>query len=121
MAKTVLILLDDLFFQVNIADAAKRADVAVRFISDAGAFVAQAQQESPAALILDLNYRRSDSLETIRALRGVAALQSVPVIAYVSHVQTELRAAAIEAGCARVLARSAFVQNLPALLTEISA
>jgi hypothetical protein len=42
------------------------------------------------------------------------------VIGFVSHVQNNLIAAARDAGCGLVLARSAFVSQLPSLLQRFS-
>jgi hypothetical protein len=44
----------------------------------------------------------------------------VQVMGFLSHVQTDLAAAAHEAGCDFVLARSAFAQQLPQLLVKLA-
>ena len=76
-------------------------------------FVSQPEGLAPAAeagdvVIVDLS--RAGVLE---ALRGIAAGR---IIGFGSHVERELLAAAREAGCTEVLARSAFFSRLPALL-----
>jgi len=42
----------------------------------------------------------------------------VPVIGYLSHVQTELAEQAKAAGCREVMPRSKFTMNLAAILTS---
>ena len=65
-------------------------------------------------VIVDLN-ASGDPLEAIRRMKARAAPPRV--IAYVSHVQADLAAAAREAGADEVMPRSAFSMNLPAILT----
>ena len=61
-------------------------------------------------MLIDLNLSRGDSLAMIRTLR--TAHPGTPVIGYCSHVQRDLQQQALEAGCTKVLPRSAFVQQL---------
>jgi CheY-like chemotaxis protein len=120
MGNEVLVLLDDLLFQVKIADAAKRAGVRVLFVKDPELFLQMAQTNPPQGLILDLNLSGADTIGVVQRVKASGRLQGVPLIAYLSHVQTELRAAAMEAGCERVMARSAFVQTLAAIMSDFA-
>ena len=113
--KTVVALLNDLMFQVRIQEAAKRAGLPVRFVKSQAEALALAR-ERPALLVLDLNYAAGEPLDLIVKLKAADETRAVPLIGYISHVQTELRREAIERGCDRVLARSAFVGSLPELL-----
>lgn len=109
----MLAIVDDLFFQAKIQGAAASLGVEVR-IADT---LARAQDtgSDPALVIVDLNLTNTDPLQVIRALRGQRP--TVPIIGYGSHVQAELLAQAKAAGCTTVLPRSAFVQQLPRLLS----
>lgn len=104
----VLAIVDDLLFRGKIEAAA--AGCPVRFAGGAEPLPAA---EPPWTLILvDLNLTSADVLAVIRR-----AAQAAPaVIGYCSHVQQALQAQALQAGCTRVLPRSAFVQQLPELL-----
>jgi hypothetical protein len=53
--------------------------------------------------------------KAVRALRAAEG-DSVPVIVFLSHVHVQRAEAARAAGCTRVLARGAFVRDLPRLL-----
>jgi hypothetical protein len=55
-------------------------------------------------------------LKLIAKLKGHSELGRVSLLAYVSHVDGELKQKAHELGCHMVLARSAFSQNLPMIL-----
>jgi len=108
----VVALMDDLFFQMKLAETAKHLGVEVKVATNGDAL--QTLLEPPPGLVVvDLN-ARSNPIAAIRQLR-----QSHPelrVVAFLSHVQRELAAQAQAAGCSEVLPRSAFTQNLAAIL-----
>lgn len=111
----VVALVDDLFFQAKMAETARQVGVDLKTVQTGEALVAAAQQGPAALLIVDLNARGGavDALEQLRA-----AGNQRPVIAFLSHVQTELAERARGAGCQQVLPRSKFAQNLAAILAQ---
>jgi DNA-binding NarL/FixJ family response regulator len=109
----VVALMDDLFFQMKVAETAKHLGVEFKVAANADALLS-ALETSPKLVIVDLN-ARSNPIEAIEKLRG--AKNEVRVVAFLSHVQTELAARAQVAGCNEVLPRSAFTQNLAAILS----
>jgi DNA-binding NarL/FixJ family response regulator len=109
----VVALIDDLFFQMKLAETAKQLGVAVKVATNADALLEEAKA-APAVMIVDLN-ARSQPIEAVARLR--AAGNSARVIAFLSHVQTELAARAKAAGCDEVMPRSAFTTNLAAILS----
>jgi CheY-like chemotaxis protein len=115
----VIALLDDLMFMVKIQEALKRADLPGVFVKTQEEALVKAR-EGAALIILDLNYAKAEPLAVIAELKSDEKTKGIPLLAYVSHVQTELRQAAVIAGCDTVLARSAFVQNLGPLLEAVS-
>lgn len=115
MNRNILAVLSDLMFTVKIQEAAKRAGFEPVFVRSQQDAIAHAKQK-PAVIILDLNDAAVRPLDLIAELKGDPETRSIPLVGFVSHVQTELRQAAQEQGCDVVLARSAFSQNLPSLL-----
>ena len=115
-SKKVLAVVEDLFFTVKINESAKRAGVPVAFVKSQRDALDQAQAAS--LIILDLNFASIDPLDLIRKLKADPTLNKIQLLAYVSHVQGDLKQSAQEAGCDMVLARSAFSQNLLQLLTR---
>jgi PleD family two-component response regulator len=113
--KKILAVLSDLMFTVKIQDAAKRANVDVTFVTSRENALKQARLE-PSVIILDLNGTSVDALELISTLKGDAETSALPLVGYVSHVQVDVKQAALDKGCDLVVARSAFSQNLPAIL-----
>jgi len=111
----LLAVVDDILFLSKIQETAKHLGVAVEAVGIAD-LPKRAIEDVPSALILDLNHRSGKALEVLRGLKSEAKTKDVPVIGFVSHVQSELIAAARAAGCDQVLARSAFASQLPSLL-----
>ncbi|MFZ0637206.1 MAG: response regulator [Candidatus Acidiferrales bacterium] len=109
----VLALVDDLFFQAKIVETARHAGIVLKTCGTGDALLAEIAREQPKLIIVDLN-ARSGPLETIQKL-GASGNQT-PVIAYLSHVQTELAERAREAGCRGVMPRSKFSANLATIL-----
>jgi CheY-like chemotaxis protein len=113
----ILCVVDDLMFSVKISSAAKAANVPVMFERAPGAVLGRVRDERPSLVIFDLNSSRLAPIETIAAIKSDAELRGTRTMGYVSHVQTGVIAAAREAGCDEVLARSAFSEKLGAILT----
>jgi len=116
MPGTVLAAVDDLFFAAKIDAAARAAGVPVAFARNQAELLDKARSERPALIVVDLNSGACRPVESIRALKSDPATQAIRVIAFLSHVQTELKEAAVAAGADTVLPRSAFSANLAALL-----
>ena len=112
----ILCVVDDLMFSVKISSAAKAANVPVMFERAPGAVLGRVRHERPSLVIFDLNSSRLAPIETIAAIKNDEELRATRTIGYVSHVQAGLIAAAREAGCDEVLARSAFSEKLGAIL-----
>ncbi len=110
----ILAIVDDLLFRSKFETMAARLGTPLAIAADAGAALRPGSRWS--RVLIDLNLSRGDALAMIRNLR--AAHPGVPVIGYYSHVQHELQQQALEAGCTTVLPRSAFVQQLPELLSD---
>jgi CheY-like chemotaxis protein len=108
-------LMDDLFFQMKVAETAKHLGVEFK-IATTGEALLSLLDPPTKLVIIDLN-ARSSPLATIERVR--ATQKELPVVAFLSHVQTELAAAARAAGCTDVLPRSVFTQNLAAILGTV--
>jgi CheY-like chemotaxis protein len=115
----ILAVVDDLLFLSKIQQTAQHLGVAVK--SARPSDLPKPDSEAlPNAVILDLNHRSGQALEVLRALKSDLKTKDITVIGFVSHVQAGLIAAARDAGCDLILARSAFVDQLPSLLQRFS-
>jgi CheY-like chemotaxis protein len=96
-----------------VAETAKHLGVELKVATNNDAFLALLES-APKLIIIDLN-ARSQPLQALEHLR--ARENGVRVVAFLSHVQTELAAQARAAGCDDVLARSSFTQNIASILS----
>jgi DNA-binding NarL/FixJ family response regulator len=108
----VVALMDDLFFQMKVAETAKRLGVDFQVAAN-GEVLATMLDPPTKLVVVDLN-AKSNPVATIAHLR--ATQKELPVVAFLSHVQTELAAQAKAAGSSEVMPRSAFTQNLARIL-----
>ncbi|PYT96406.1 MAG: response regulator [Acidobacteria bacterium] len=108
----VIALMDDLFFQMKLAETAKQLGVEVKVATNGDALMGL-MESAPKLVIVDLN-ARSQPLQAIEKVRQKS--KDIRVVGFLSHVQTQLAAQAQAAGCNEVLPRSSFTQNLAAIL-----
>ena len=71
--------------------------------------------EGPALIVFDLNNANAKPLTLIPKLK-TKLKKTASIIGFLSHLQGDLKAKAVEAGCDTVMPRAAFSQNLPNLL-----
>jgi PleD family two-component response regulator len=110
-SRRVLAVVNDLFFSVKISEAAKRNGLALEFVKDSGEVIEKAKSR-PSLIVFDLNFEAVDPLKLIVELKSSAETKGVSLLGYLSHLQSELKVQAQDAGCDMVLARSAFSQNM---------
>lgn len=110
----VLAYVDDIMFLSRIREAAP--GVSVRAARDAAGVRRALEAGAPSLVLADLDSPRLAAAATLRALREEPGFGGAPLVGFVSHVDAERAREAHEAGFTRVLARSAFVRELPGLL-----
>jgi CheY-like chemotaxis protein len=112
----VLALTADLMFAARVRSTAEAVGTPILLAKNAAEVLQLARAHSPREIIIDLDARNTDVIKLIAELKQEPAISRIPILAYVSHVREDLIAAARDAGAERVLARGAFVKQLPALL-----
>src|SRR5882762_9323723 len=105
----VVAYMDDLFFQMKLAETAKHLGLEVKVASNADSLM----EPLPELVIVDLN-ARSAPLAAVQHLR--ASQPNLRIIGFLSHVQTGLAEQAKSAGFDEVMPRSKFSMNLPEIL-----
>ncbi len=118
MNQAVLVAVDDLFFANKISETARQLGIQLLFARSQDEVIARALSEKPGLVIFDLNSSRCSPIETIGQLKEDADLRHIPIIGFLSHVQTDLKIKATMAGCDRVMPRSVFAIHLPKILGE---
>jgi hypothetical protein len=116
----IFFFIEDLFFNAKITETARKLGVKVAFVKndkDAIAELTSHEDEAdrPGLIVFDLNNANVKPLTLIPKLKAKLK-KSTSIIGFLSHLQGDLKAKAVEAGCDTVMPRAAFSQNLPNLL-----
>lgn len=117
----VVALAADLMFGSKIRGTARMVGAEVVLASSARALLDKVRQASPRLVLVDLDARGLDAGALITELKSDASTAAIPVVGFVSHVNADAIAQARRAGADQVLARSAFVRELPELLRRAAA
>jgi CheY-like chemotaxis protein len=117
MAPAGVLLSDDMLFTSRITGVARDLGLLVRPARSLETLRALLQQQAPSCIIVDLAHPELHIADFMDRLR-TSGTAMPRVVAYGSHVDTATLRAAKEAGCAVVLPRSKFVEELPRGLAE---
>ncbi len=115
----IFFFIDDLFLVAKIQETSRKLGVKVAFIKNdkeaIAALTAGEEADRPGLIVFDLNNASVKPLTLIPKLKSKLK-RSTSIIGFLSHLQGDLKAKAVEAGCDTVMPRAAFSQNLPNLL-----
>lgn len=114
----VLAVVTDIMFSSRIFAEGRAAGVDVKPARSLEKLRERLAGDSVQLVIIDLGAEGVDVMQAIAICRQQTA--AIPVLAFASHVQGDIIAAARKAGADEVLARSAFVQRLPMILTQLA-
>jgi len=116
VSRRVLAAVEDLLFRSKISETASTLGIEAAFPRNPRRVLESLRESPPDLLVLDLNSARFEPLTLLKDVRSDEATREVLTVGFLSHVQKDLAVAAREAGCDRVVARSAFTRDLPEIL-----
>ena len=116
----VLVIITDLIFRSKIDDAARRAGVPLRVAKSPEQLERHLGNATPAVVLMDLEMEGADTSAMLARLRAHPEAATVPVIGFAGHTNVAVIHAARADGV-QVMARSAFVAQLPAMMDRIAA
>ena len=116
VTRRILAAVEDLLFKSKISETASQLGIEAAFPRNPRKLLEALRESPPDLLVLDLNSARFEPLVLLRSVRSDEATRDVSTVGFLSHVQKDLAVAAREAGCDRVVARSAFTKDLPRIL-----
>jgi hypothetical protein len=115
----IFFFIEDLFFIAKIQETARKLGVKVAFVKNekeaVAALTSGEEEDRPGLIVFDLNNANAKPLTLIPKLKAKLK-RSTSIVGFLSHLQGDLKAKAVEAGCDTVMPRAAFSQNLPNLL-----
>jgi len=118
--QSVLVIISDLIFRSKIDEAARRAGVPLRVAKSPEQLERHLGNATPAVVLMDLEMEGVDTPAMLSRLRSNTEAAKVPVIGFAGHTNVEVIHAARADGV-QVMARSAFVAQLPAMMERIAA
>ena len=83
--------------------------------------VARSERRTLSLILMDLNLPTVDGLTATRQIREIAELRGVPIVACTARSSAESRRAALEAGCAELVAKPIDKGMLEAILSKYMA
>lgn len=115
----IFCFIEDLFFQAKIQETSRKLGIKVEFIKGDKDSVARIldlpEADRPTLLVFDLNNLNAKPITLIPKLK-TKLKKATSIVGFLNHLQGDLKAKAVEAGCDTVMPRSAFSQTLPNLL-----
>jgi CheY-like chemotaxis protein len=112
----ILVVADDLLFRSKISTVAKSLNVTVRAATTPEAALTRAREDKPTLVLLDLDGARPAPFTVLEQFSADPDLRGLRTLGFVLHVHAHLVERARALGIGGVLARSAFVTQLPQIL-----
>lgn len=103
-------------FKSKISETADTLGARTTFPRSSQKLLDAARDNRPDLIVLDLSSERFAPLELLRELSEDEELSGIPTVGFLPHVEKDLAIAAREAGCDKVMARSAFTKELPKIV-----
>jgi PleD family two-component response regulator len=116
VTRKVLGAVEDLLFKSKISETSSQLGIEAAFPRNPKKLLDALRESPPDLLVLDLNSARFEPLALLREIKSDEATREISTVGFLSHVQKDLAVAAREAGCDRIIARSAFTRDLPKIL-----
>ena len=116
MIRTILAVVDDMFFVSKIRATGKALGIVVNFPRTLDALVEAAMEDPPQLIVVDLHNQKLDPIKVANELKSNEKLNAIALLGFFSHVQVDLQRQAVEAGYDQVLPRSLFARDLANIL-----
>ena len=116
MQRNVIAVVDDMFFASKIRTTAEALGVTIKVSRGREALLASAQENPPDLIVVDLHNQKLNAIELAAELKSNEKLKAIPLLAFFSHVETDLQRQAIQAGYDEVVPRSFFTRELASIL-----
>ena len=116
MIRTVIAVVEDMFFISKIRETGKALGLVVKFPRTLDAVRATLGDDSTSLIVVDLHNQKVNPIELASELKANETLSAIPLLGFFSHVQADLQRQAVQAGYDVVLPRSLFARDLAEIL-----
>jgi CheY-like chemotaxis protein len=117
MSRTILAIVDDMFFASKIRATAEAVGVEITFVRSTEKLLEKARETKPALVIVDLHNSKLDPVALATDLKTDEQLRAIKLLGFFSHVEADLQRNAIAAGYDQVLPRSVFARDLAEIIS----
>src|SRR6266496_1945478 len=117
MSRTITAFVDDMFFAAKIRTTAEALKVEIIFPRNSDVLMTKLDGQKPDLILVDLHNQKADPIEFACQLKAKKEFAGVRLLGFFSHVQIDLRQAALEAGYDQVIPRSVFSRDLAQILS----
>jgi len=118
-AAAILVLVDDLFFTLKIADTAKHLGFSAHFASNDVEWDSRLGVAPPALMIVDLTLSHVDMADFFARLARDPLQARVPILGYTTHADWK-RTGPLHDKCTRVVTKDTLSRSLAELIRELS-
>ena len=116
MIRTVIAVVDDMFFVSKIRETGKALGMIVSFPRNLDALRATIAEDVPELILVDLHHQKVDPVQLASELKSNQTVKDTPLLGFFAHVQADLQRQAKQAGYDAVLPRSIFFRDLAKIL-----
>jgi CheY-like chemotaxis protein len=117
-SKTILALVDDLFFTLKIGDTAKHLGISAHFAADGSELSRRLDRLRPALMIVDLTLSCVYMTDVFEGLASDPPQAAVPILGYTTHADWK-RTGPLHDKCTRVVTKDTLSRSLAELIREL--
>ena len=117
--KTVLAVVNDIFFYTKIRDALLPGGYKLERARSEAEVAEKASTLRPAAMIMNMNDENLDAVRALTQVKGTEGLQTIPILAFANHEEVDTFRRAKELGVTKIVSRNEFSSRTRELLQEV--
>lgn len=115
----VLAVVSDLLLRQKVVEGLLAAGYEAQVAGGPSVLADKLAAQRPVAILLDLENRSLDAVDTIERLKADAETADIPLLGFFGHVNIDIRTRALAAGCDRVATRGEVASRLDRLLAHL--
>lgn len=119
MSKTILVVMNDIFFYTKVRDALLPKGYRLERARSQSDISEKASAVKPAAVILNMNDDQLNAMQALETLKADATLKRMPILAFANHEEVDTWNRAKALGVTKIVSRNEFSSRTRELIEEI--
>jgi CheY-like chemotaxis protein len=116
---TVLAVVSDLLLRQRVVEGLSAVGYEPQVAAGPSVMRDRLAEQRPVAILIDLENRGMDAVETIAELKADPDTESIPLLGFFGHVNIDIRNRALAAGCDKVATRGEVASRLDRLMSKL--